>query len=171
MPDLKIIYVLRDPIARMRADAAMFQNRQLGGYCGRDNAPGKIADFLPKPKNLRRSKYAENLARWESAFYPSCIFLLFPEDLAQTPQQVLDQTTDFLGWPRCRATRIARRGINSKSYDPIDKGTEVFLAGQLVEDLRLLALRSPNQYTGAWLQRAENALGKTESSNNASYAV
>jgi hypothetical protein len=171
MPDLKILYVLRDPIDRMWSDAAMFQTRRFGGSHGRDEAARKIAAFLRDPENLRHSKYAENLTRWESAFDPARICLLFQEDLAQIPQRALDQTTDFLGLPRRRVTRIARRRINSKSYDPIDEGTEAFLAGQLIEDLRLLNLRSPNQHTEAWLQRAEKALGKSGPSRTASYAV
>ena len=171
MPDLKIIYVLRDPIDRMWSDAAMFQTRRFGGDHGTDKAARKIAAFLRDSKNLRHSRYAENLARWESYFDASRICLVFQEDIARSPQLVLDKVTGFLGLPRHPITRIARRRINSKSYDPIDEKAEVFLAGQLVEDLRLLSLRSPSGYTKAWLQRAEKALGKSESSRHASNAI
>lgn len=158
MPDLKIIYLLRDPIDRMWSDAAMFQTRRFGGSCGTGDAATKIAAFLRDPENLRHSRYAENLARWEAVFGASSLCVLLQEDVARTPQLVLDQVSEFLRLPRRKMTRAGHRRINSNEYPMIDRSTEAALAVQLVDDLRQLVRKIQSPHVSAWLQRAESVI-------------
>jgi hypothetical protein len=157
MPDLKIVYLLRDPMDRMWSDAAMFQSSRFGGR-GMENAPGtEVASFLRDHRNLRHSRYAENLARWEQVFGPSQICLLFQDDIAHQPAHVLRAVTEFLGVaPAPIDIATLNRRINSKTYPPPDKATEMFLANELLDDLQALSKRMPHDHTRRWLERAEN---------------
>lgn len=157
MPHLKLIYVLRDPIDRMWSDAAMFQGIRFGGR-GMENAPSaKVAAFLQDRRNLQHSRYAENLARWEQVFDPSQVCLVFQDDIAHQPAHVLRTVTDFLGvGPTPAGIAELKSRINSKTYPPPDKAAEMFLANELLDDLRALSKRLPHRYTRKWLERAEN---------------
>lgn len=157
MPRLKLIYILRDPIDRMWSDAAMFQGVRFGGR-GMENAPSaKVAAFLRDRRNLRHSRYAENLARWEQVFDPSQVCLIFQDDIAHQPAHVLGKVAEFLGvCPTPVDIAELKRRINSKTYPPPDKAAEIFLANELLDDLRALSKRVPHRYTRRWLERAEN---------------
>lgn len=157
MPRLKLIYILRDPMDRMWSDAAMFQSSRFGGR-GMENAPGtEVASFLRDDRNLRHSRYAENLARWEQVFDLSQICLLFQDDIAQRPAHVLRAVTEFLGvaQPSIDIATLNRR-INSKNYPSPDKATEMFLASELLDDLQALSKHVPHDHTQRWLERAQN---------------
>ena len=157
IPKLKLIYILRDPMDRMWSDAAMFQSARFGGR-GMENAPGpKVADFLRDNRNLRHSRYAENLARWEHVFDPSQICLLFHDDIARQPAHVLRAVTEFLSVaPAPDDIATLNRRINSKNYPSPDKATEMFLANELLDDLQALSKRVPHDHTQRWLERAQN---------------
>ena len=157
MPRLKLIYILRDPMDRMWSDASMFQSSRFGGR-GMENTPGtEVASFLRDDRNLRHSRYAENLARWEQVFDPSQICLLFQDDIAHQPAHVLRAVTEFLGVaPAPGDIATLSRRINSKTYPLPDKATEMFLANELLNDLQALSKRVPHDHTRRWLERAEN---------------
>jgi hypothetical protein len=169
MPQVKLIYLLRDPVERMWSDAAMFQSPRFGGRGIKKARATAVDSFLRDQQNLQHSCYAENIARWESSFGPSQICLLFQDDIARRPAYVLQTVTEFLGLApvKIRATTLDRR-INSKKYPPPDATSETLMADALIRDLRALAERVPHEYTQRWLKRAESLVSGSKAVSGAS---
>ena len=91
--DVKMIYILRDPIAR-------FQSNFTDGKTYGDVPPDySINDFALKLDNpyLMTSRYHYQLNFFLN-FYPlENILLLTAEDLKENPLKVLNEVSDFLG--------------------------------------------------------------------------
>jgi hypothetical protein len=153
MPDLKIIYLLRDPIDRMWSDLAMFERPRFGGKGLRHAGPERIREFLSDPRNLAHSRYADNLARWEKFFPRSQIFLAFHEEIVAQPEALLRRLMDFLGVDNRVDFRMAGERINSKRYPPVRAAIARHLARELAEDTKALHARCQNSSTAAWLER------------------
>jgi hypothetical protein len=153
MPDLKIIYLLRDPIDRMWSDLAMFERPRFGGKGLRHAGGERIKDFLSDPHNLAHSRYADNLARWEKFFPQSQIFLAFHEEIAEEPGALLRRLVDFLGVDGNVPFPLACERINSKRYPPVRAAMARHLARELAEDTKALHSRCQNASTAAWLDR------------------
>jgi hypothetical protein len=155
MPDVKIIYLLRDPIDRMWSDLAMFHDRRFGGEG--THLVGESADsaFLTKSANLRHSRYDENLERWEHFFPKEQIFLGFLEEVIEQPAPLLRRIFTFLGVDAAHETPagLAGQKINFANYPAIPEGTARRLARALVDDTTRLHGRTANAYTAAWAQR------------------
>jgi hypothetical protein len=156
MPDLKIVYILRDPIDRMWSDAAMFRTPRFAGPKDPRNSCRRA--FLENQGNIRHSLYAANLSAWESCYEPTRICVIFQDDIASRPDFVLRTVTDFLGIEPMQASQMARRRINCGDYRPIEAEEEALLAARLIEDLRSLVLRTPNEHAQTWLARVEAVL-------------
>jgi hypothetical protein len=160
MPDLKIIYLLRDPIDRMWSDLAMFHDQRFGGEGTQSVGESADSDFLAKPSNLRHSRYEENLRRWEAHFPKKQIFVGFLEDIASQPGDLLRRIFQFLGVEATHQVPVELAGqkINFAGYPTIPEETARRLAGALIGDTRQLHGREQNAHTAAWVQRIEALL-------------
>jgi hypothetical protein len=155
MPDLKIVYLLRDPIDRMWSDLAMFQRPRFGGRGLRRAEEETVRKFLAAPENLAHSRYAENLTRWESVFGPQRIFIVFQEEVRDKPEDLLHRLFVFLGMEAGAVSSLplASERINSKKYPPIRPRLARRLAVRLQEDTTALHRRLNSPQTAAWLAR------------------
>lgn len=161
MPNLKIIYLLRDPIDRMWSDLAMFHDQRFGGE-GTHTVGASPADpFLTAPRHLAHSRYARNLARWEDYFPPKQIFTGFMEEIADSPQTLLQKIFAFLEVDTSHQPpdEVARQKINFAHYPPIPEETARQLARHLAGDTRRLHVRLRTEQTAAWLNRMEALSG------------
>lgn len=155
MPDLKIVYLLRDPIDRMWSDLAMFQRPRFGGSGLRHADKETLRAFLSHPGNLAHSQYAANLARWEQCFPRERIFIGYQEEISSEPEDLLRRVYNFLGIPTGESASYGRAGeqINSKKYPPIRPALARRLAAQLAADTLALNTKLDNAHTAAWLRR------------------
>lgn len=91
-PDLRLIYIVRDPVVRMRSD--WIQRRT--------NDPANIPDDLARAIDERpeilvdQSMYWDNLQRYRAAFPDDQIHLAFLEDLHRDKVAFFRALTDFL---------------------------------------------------------------------------
>ena len=157
MPNLKIIYLLRDPIDRMWSDLAMFHDQRFGGQGTHTVDASPTDQFLGHPRHLAHSRYARNLARWEEFFPREQIFTGFMNEIADSPETLLRKVFEFLGVDTGHhpSDEVARQRINFAHYPPIPEDTARQLAIRLTEDARRLHERLRAAQTAAWLSRLE----------------
>lgn len=102
VPEVKLIYLLRDPLERMRSHHAH------AVYKDREQRPLEQA-ITTRSGYLRTSLYGAELQRFRVHFPAEQIQVLLTEDLAQSPADVLARVEDFLGLDHYDFPRVERR--------------------------------------------------------------
>jgi hypothetical protein len=85
VPDIKVIYLLRNPIDREWSAAQMAMRSGRRG-----------ADSVLRGRHLQ-SRYHENVTRWRRALHPGHLYVGFYEDLDERPAELLSDILEFLG--------------------------------------------------------------------------
>ena len=135
-PDVRFVYILRDPIDRLVSALKMSMRRAV-----RTDAP-RIAERAfderletaasdPQERNLQLSQYDRTIRRLEAAVAPERIGYFFYELLFAQPE--VDRLADFLG--------IARRPANFEARVHAARGDEGALSP--VMEARLGAVLAP----------------------------
>lgn len=92
MPDVKLIFILRDPVTRSLSGA--LHELQRVGVNNPDET--QLLAACESPFNVLRTDYLRTLDIWESALPPDQMLVIFHEDLASDPVQWINQVCDFL---------------------------------------------------------------------------
>jgi len=95
-PDLKIIFLIRDPIERSWSHARRTLPRLHNKPVEKIPA-NKVIEWFHTPDHILRSDYAGTLERWLQYFPRDQIFLGFFEDICKKPQDLLCEIFSFLG--------------------------------------------------------------------------
>ncbi len=94
-PDLRIFYVLRNPMARAWSAACM-ELARLGMTM--DEAGDRwFIDVFRSRQSLDRGDYETTLRRWQAVFPKDQILILFYESIAREPRSVLMRLAAHLG--------------------------------------------------------------------------
>ncbi|MEM7374492.1 MAG: sulfotransferase [Bacteroidota bacterium] len=108
LPNIKLIVLLRDPVARAHSHHRMFQRFREEGRAFAMDTGSFEADMEKEILKLREGKHSEflspgiyirNLQKWGSVFPSSQIKVLFNHDLLTHPQAVMDTLLDWLEYP------------------------------------------------------------------------
>ena len=158
-PDLKIIYLLRNPVERIWSHLNMVRKRREGF----DEAD--VPDLLARINERHResSDYLGNLDRWGKFFPAEQIHIAFYEELRDEPQAFLDRLYAFLGLAAGQGeghALVARQ--NEGVYAGFPERARAMLYPEWVEEIRVMHHRFDNAYTTVWLQEAEKYI-KTKS--------
>lgn len=94
LPQLKIIYILRNPINRAWSSALMALTRAEMEFDEASDA-WFIDHFNSKGSRMRGS-YEHCLKNWQNTFDPQSVLVLFHEDIQIQPEQVLDACCQHL---------------------------------------------------------------------------
>ncbi|MEL6259124.1 MAG: sulfotransferase, partial [Pseudomonadota bacterium] len=90
LPNVKMIFLLRDPVARAYSHYWHIMKMGRGTVC--------FERALTRyPAIIRGSSYAPAIKRWYDALGRDRVLVLLFEDLVRRPQETLDRVTDFLG--------------------------------------------------------------------------
>ena len=92
LPSLKLIYVVRDPLAR---GISMWRELRDSGQDIVSASPEGA--LLNDPLILDSMRYATTWRTWVDAYGEENMLLLFFEDLVASPEDFFNQVTDFLG--------------------------------------------------------------------------
>lgn len=92
LPEVRLVYVIREPIARMRS---MYQHQVLTGRESRSIDEALLDD----DRYLGPSLYAENARRYLEHFPRERLHIMLTDDLQQDPATALRGVTEFLGLP------------------------------------------------------------------------
>jgi hypothetical protein len=158
MPNLRIMYLLRNPILRTWSQAAMhFRDRGRNLENVRDD---ELYAFLKLGRVSRHSDYLRNLQTWEN-FYPrKQLFIGFFDKLVQNPKDFIEEIYDFLeldNLDRFIPNTVFKRR-NTKPYPEIPIRFSSYLAHKYYNQIKQLHTRFANSYTSDWLDFAEKCL-------------
>lgn len=155
LPNLKIIYLLRNPIERMWSDAAMQFTPRFGSNGIEKTSQEELLEFLKSPENLAHSKFYENLTRWEECFGKESVFIGFQDQYIEDPEAFMKKLLSFLGVSGDFAlpADLLCRKINQNRYPCVPAEIEHMLAKILGEDVERLHKKIDNQYTAQWVSR------------------
>ena len=145
-PNLRLIYMLRDPFERL---VSTYRHVLL---TGRDSGP--LSAVLDRNWDLLvgQSLYAVQLAPWLARFPRRQLLLLDFDELVRSPQDVLNRVADHLGIPR--------RSISETHHDN-DSSTRPAMAGWATKALdRFPAFRPVIQRGPARLRRSIGRLAR-----------
>ncbi len=158
MPNVRIIYILRNPIIRTWSEIAMYyQNR---GRLLKNIRDDELFKFLQTGWGSRNSNYIGNLQTWEK-FYPKTNFFIgFYDQLAENPRDFIRSIYNFLEVDSSKnlipdTVHIMR---NTHKYPEIPIRFSSYLAHKYYDQIERLHRRFENRYTADWLKFAERVL-------------
>ena len=159
LPQLKIIYILRNPIERMWSDVAMHHSKRFGENGMWEADQDSVRSFLKNPSNLAHSKYAENLARWEKYVTRDKMHICYYDDISTTPHLLIKEIFEFLNVDSSFQPpddQLLRR-INKNEYPEMSDHIREMLSQQLLGDLELLAKKTQCEWVNRWLDSARTS--------------
>lgn len=154
LPNVKIIYLLRNPIDR---DWSAFLHRQVRGKNKTNSWKEEIAEGrFPSQYDISSSNYLSNLRAWKNYFSEDQIFVGFFDDLKADGGAFLAKIVQFLRGSRNvtklppNVNRVIHRGLGL----PIPQDVELFLSRMHLKALIELDSVFPNAAPAQWLSRA-----------------
>jgi hypothetical protein len=137
LPDVKLIYIVRDPVDRVRSHFIEVRS-ELSERRAFETVLRTILTSPEPGSYLDTSRYAFQLEQYEKHFSPDRILVLFLEDLVARPQDTLRRVFEFLGvradFPIDVAT-VKNSSSGKRELGPI--------ARALVPDAAIRTLRYP----------------------------
>lgn len=112
MPDVRVIFILRDPVVRSVSGA--LQQLQRAGQRVPDEA--QLHAACEAESNVLRTDYLRTLALWEAALPAQQLLVLFHEELAVDPVHWVGRVCNFLGiepLPDSQVSMHARELLNT----------------------------------------------------------
>lgn len=161
MPDVKLIYMMRDPVERSWSSLT----KSIAKNRGRPMSETPESEILQKfeRSTLYMSSYIEHIERWESVFPKERFFFGFLEDLDADPTGFLDRVCSHLGkgpFPASGSERLDRAVNHTHGYKiAIPARIERLLSERLIEPTQRLARRFGGR-TEQWVARMESALSR-----------
>jgi len=158
LPDVKLIFLMRDPI-----DRSWSQIRMDVGRTGRRIADAPLEELIALARSDRvalRSDYERTLHNWGRHYAADRFFIGFLEDVRDRPEALLENLFRFLGLDpaEARLRDLARRRVHAPRPDG---GIPEPLARELAR-IHLAGLRALEPRFGspvsAWRERAERTL-------------
>lgn len=159
MPNLKIIFLLRNPIDRTWSQTSMY-HRQAYSQTLDTVSIGDLKKFADLDSTKRFSNYPRTLQIWETVYPSEQIFIGFYEKLKAHPDQMLSDVHQFLGVDSSGKyiPDTVQRSPNPQKYPEIPRDFAAHLAQQYHGQLKALHQRFNNESTASWLESAENYL-------------
>jgi hypothetical protein len=156
---LKVIYLLRDPVDRAWSSLAMHFRKGNSQLIG-DVSESEVLERLAQPKTFSHCQYAQNIANWESVVPTAQIFYGFFEQISESATAHLERILRFLGIEYPVAATNADARVNAGRGEAIPPSIEIHLARLLLPEAVALHQRFHNAYTARWLAHAQSVAAK-----------
>jgi len=163
-PNIKIIYIMRDPLERSWSGATKDLARRRRRYL--ESVPeGEILEKINGRGTMLRSNHILVLKKWESIFDKKQFFIGFFEDVVDRPKDLLQRIYRFLGVSDSRIHISPNINIKVNSAGEYKSPTpwrfQVHLAKQQIDQLRELSKRFGGP-ANQWLKSAEEILANSK---------
>lgn len=133
-PHCRVIINLRDPVAR--SFSLYLHHRKKG------RLDGDFREAIREmPRIIDSSRYRDHISEWIDLFGPEQILIILQEDIASSPENVLEQVYDFAGIDRVPTPRAVRQRVNEASLPAFP--TLARAATRLADRLRDRRLYAP----------------------------
>ncbi len=147
-PYAKIIYLLRDPVARAWSEFKMKYPTLLG--------PEQSAQRMEKlrSENWVFSRYGYTLRNWEKHF-PGRLRVWFYEEICEDPVGMFKEVCEYLGIEPLADFhhQKLRERIFEGPPTPMPEDVRRYLSDLFKEEIQGLHARFGNRYTQAWLEK------------------
>ena len=158
MPDLKIIYLLRNPVDRAWSSAyTMFKAWKKPFDPFNED---ELVSYLEGPFQRSLGAYIQNLDRWMSVFPENRFYIDFFEEIALNPDKLLMSIFKFLGVDadsKYISPHLSRHIILPGPGKPMPENIRLLLSEMYLEDLVCLHERF-GSYATKWLEQAQEYL-------------
>lgn len=142
-PELKIIFILRNPITRAWSSALMALKR--AEMTPQEASDQWFIDHFNSRGSRTRGDYETTLRRWRHFFAEQHFLLLWYDDIQTTPHMVMQEVYGFLGLPaQTPDIKLLQQRVFAGSGDPLRPALEQELKRLYSDDIRDL---------GQYLQR------------------
>lgn len=152
MPALKVILLVRDPLARAWSQIAMYNRRGKFDLRLLDD-PAGLLRFVSRPAIMSRSFPTKIEDKWRAALPEDQVRVFFFDDIATRPEAVMSGILDFLGASTAYESPLTadfNRKAGQSKIEMSEAAREAFIALFREE---LLACRERYGETGAaWCQ-------------------
>ena len=155
-PDLKIIFILRNPIDRAWSQ---YCYQYAGPLTARYRKKPAIKDFIDSPTQCLRSDYLRTLDIWGSQFEAKQLYIAYYDDICIDPNSALDRILRFLGEKSSvlsEKTSLQRR-VNASNNMEMPAAIRMYLARKYRQPLRELGALLGG-HTKQWADEAEAIL-------------
>jgi len=142
-PSLKIVMLLRDPVARAWSHA----NKDLVRDTGKTATENQYLEFFSRPEQLARADYSAILERWKAILKPGHLLLAPSTRIESDPSGLVTEVLRFLGasCPRPASARhlASRQNPTGGEAIPVNlkKSLEEIL-GDHIESYHMLAAKA-----------------------------
>lgn len=159
MPDVKLIYLLRNPVDRAWSQMNMYRRRA-------DAKPG-ISDAevmkIKEKKIFEHSSYSEHLKRWEMCFEEDQMFIGFFDQIKTDPRGLMSSIYNFLEVDSDFASEQANltKAYNQGHHGAMPLEVEKELSEKFLPEINELHKKFNNSYTLEWQQRVHKVVGMT----------
>jgi hypothetical protein len=155
MPDIEIVYLLRNPIDRLWSQLGMSM-KELGIARLESLDAAGLRRSLELGSQQRLSDYLGNLQRWREFYRPEQIFVGFFDQLEENPRALLRDIYGFLGLDASDALipPSVQAKSNPGSGPAIPAEYAQLLARLFLPKLEALHQELGSPYTERWLLRA-----------------
>jgi len=164
-PDMKIIYLLRDPIERSWSSALMALSKR-GGRPVESITEEELMKHFEGAGHALRSNYLRTLENWEGVFGREQIFVGFLDEIQNEPKDLLLRVYEFLGVAaddaHIPAAVTAKVNTSPKQKSAIPELYRSHLSRMYLPQLEELSDRFGEPATG-WLRRAEETIASSPS--------
>ena len=162
-PDLRIIYLLRDPVERSWSSAISGLARRRGRSLEKVSDKRLLRHF-ERQAHVLRTDYLRTFEIWEEAFGSEQIFIGFLDEIQQDPRDLLVRIYRFLGVSASEEhipAGLGRKVNSSREYSTaIPESVRIHLAELYLPQLQELSARFGEPATD-WLRRAEGTLARS----------
>ena len=152
VPDLRLIYLIRNPLERAWSSALMALQRAEMTFDEASDA--WFSDHFHSAGSLRRGDYEACLRNWRAVFNDEQILVLRFEHIATQPESLLNRCFQHLGVARQPPEQLRQQGCRERVFaglgHPLRPSLKPVLRGLYQDKIQQLA-RYLNTDLSAWL--------------------
>lgn len=160
MPDVKLIFILRNPIDRAWSQAQMYINNHLKKIINSLSEQDLIEAINKSALNDNEYNYLQAIKNWRN-YYPEEQFLIaFFEEIMESPELLLSRICDFLEveTPNVYIDSITKEKVNPSLYKVgIPDNIAIYLAQNYFQEVQELS-HCFGSYANDWLLYCNNLL-------------
>lgn len=154
MPDVKVIFILRDPVDR--AISGALHDLHLDGI--EHPTEAQVASRCLAPGNLARTDYTQTLRVWTKHLPKAQLLVLFHDDIIEAPARVMEQVRTFLGLPAQEIPSATLANLPKNRHGSLEQAQFDALRTRLSVKWRAQAQDLAHRFGGpaqGWLDRIE----------------
>jgi len=159
MPNVKILYIMHNPIDRAWSDfkhtvMRVSRKKRIKLYNEKE-----VIAYLSSEGSFLRGNYVRTLNNWQSVFPKEQVFISYFDEIIKSPQNFILKIFNFLGINSAEkyANRLFSGGQNASIVENIPKQLEIYLAEKYYPIIKELSDRFGG-YPSIWLEKTENII-------------